>query len=154
MPARAWLHIAALLAPLGAAAGWSALASPADPSLGLRQSAIFGGLGALAAQIAALLRWRALERRAREGSGAWKTGIGMAVLTHVLFGVLFVAAMAASMRFLEAGDPGNAKDLLVQAAFFIAASLFAVGALSLPLTALLAWKIAVLRRREIADDAR
>ncbi|MEP7044740.1 MAG: hypothetical protein ABI843_16860 [Dokdonella sp.] len=152
--ARLLLHLAALLAPFVAACLWCLLLFRSDAALAYRQIAIFGGLGVVAAQFVALLRWRALEQRARNRSGAWKTGIGMAAITHVLFGLLFVAAYAASARWLQAGEPANAKDLLVQAAFFTAMSLLAVGVITLPLTAWLAHAIAKLRGKEFTDDAR
>jgi hypothetical protein len=151
--ARTWLHIAAVVAPCAAAMLGSILLNRTDLRLATGQAVIFGIGGTLAAQIAALLRWHALDRRAREGSGAWKTGLGMAVTTHALFGLLFVAATAASMRWLEAGDPGSAKELFAQAGFIAALSVLSVGAITFPATALLAQKIAALRRKELADGA-
>jgi len=152
--ARIVLHLVALLAPFFAAGAFCALLFRSETISAWRQAGILGGIGALAAQMAAAVCWRSLDRRARVGSGAWKIGLGMAALTHLLFGVLLMAALAASIRLLDAGDPGNAKDLLLQASFFALASLTTVGALTLPLSAWLAQAIAALRRKELADGAR
>ncbi len=148
--ARIVLHLVALLAPFLAAGAFCALLFRSETTSAWRQAGVLGGIGALAAQIAAAVCWRSLDRRARAGSGAWKIGLGMAALTHVLFGVLLMAAFAASIRFLDAGDPGNAQDLLLQAAFFALASLTTVGALTFPRSAGLAQAIAALRRKELA----
>ncbi|HEY0232907.1 MAG TPA: hypothetical protein VGC55_16800 [Dokdonella sp.] len=152
--ARIVLHLVALVAPILAAGAFCALLLRSETPSAWRQAGVLGGIGALAAQIAAGLCWRSLDRRARAGSGAWKTGLGMAALTHLLFGVLLTAALALSIRFLDAGDSGTARDLLLQAAFFALASLTTVGAVTLPLSAWLAQAIAALRRKEFADDAR
>jgi hypothetical protein len=152
--ARLLLHLAALIAPFVAAGAFCALLFRSETISAWRQASVLGGIGALAAQIAAAVCWRSLDRRAGAGSGAWKIGLGMAALTHLLFGILLTAAFAASIRLLDAGDSGNAKDLLLQAAFFALASLTTVGAITFPLSAWLAEAIAALRRKELADDAR
>ena len=152
--ARIVLHLVALLAPFLAAGAFCALLFRSETISAWRQAGVLGGIGALAAQIAAAVCWRPLDRRARAGSGAWKIGLAMAALTHLLFGVLLMGAFAASIRLLDAGDPGGAKDLLLQAAFFALASLTTVGALTLPLSAWLAQVLAAMRRTELADDAR
>lgn len=151
--ARLLLHLAALVVPVAAAAAWSFALNAADPRLALRQTLIFGGLGVVAAQIAALARWRALDRRARAGEGAWVTGLGMAALTHVLFGVLFALALNASLLWLQPGSDGGVGAVVVQALFFIAMSVLTIGLLSFPLTAALAQGLAALRARELARDA-
>lgn len=147
--ARILLHLAALVVPIAAAAAWSFALNPADPHLALRQTRIFGGLGVIAAQLAALARWRALDRRARAGAGAWKTGLGMAALTHVLFGMLFAFAFNASLLWLQPGDASSLHDAIMQALFFIAMSMLTIGLLSFPLTAALAQGLAALRAREL-----
>jgi len=152
--ARLVLHAVALIAPFVAAGAFCALLFRSETTSAWRQAGVLGGIGAIAAQIAAAVCWRSLDRHAREGRGAWKTGLGMAVLTHVLFGVLLAGAFAASLRFLDAGDPGSAKDLLLQAAFFSVASLTTAGAFTFPFTAWFAHAIAALRRKELAHDAR
>jgi len=154
MRARLVLHAVALIAPFVAAGAFSALLFRSEMAAGWRQAGVLGGIGALAAQIAAAVCWRSLDRHAREGRGAWKTGLGMAALTHLLFGALLTAAFAASIRFLDAGDAGSANDLLLQAVFFSLASLTTVGAFTFPFTAWLAHAIAALRRKELAHDAR
>lgn len=147
--ARLLLHLAALVVPVAAAAAWSFALNPADLRLALRQTQIFGGLGVVAAQLAALARWRALDRRARDGTGAWKTGLGMAVLTHVLFGVLFALALNASLLWLQPADASSLRDAIMQTLFFIAMSMLTIGLLSFPLTAVLAQVLAALRAREL-----
>jgi len=151
--ARLWLHVAALLAPLAAAAAWSFLLNPDDARLALRQTCLFGGLAAVAAQIAALSCWRALDRRARAGSGAWKVGIGMAAITHLLFGALFALGMNVSLWLLRSADASSIGDAAVQALFFVAVSALSVGFVSFPLTAALAHGLAGLRARELGDAA-
>jgi len=150
--ARLWLHVAALLAPLAATAAWMLISHLADMAFGYVGLAIFGGVAVVSAQIAALLRWRALERRAREGHGAWLTGIGMAAITHLLFGVfadlLLIAAVGAVGQASDAGKP---SDLVLQVLFFFIMSVFMLGAITFPATALLAHWIAALRRKELLD---
>ena len=152
--ARLWLHVAALVAPLAAAGAWMLVMREASLSSGFG-GFVFFGIGCVAvvsAQVAALLRWRALERRAREGHGAWLTGIGMAAITHLLFGVfadlLLVAAVGAVGQASDAGKP---SDLALQVLFFFIMSVFALGAITFPATALLAHWIAALRRKELFD---
>ena len=152
--ARAVLHLAALVVPFAVAAVWSVIANRADTGFDLEQTVIFGGLGALSAQVAAALRWRALDRRARAGEGAWKAGIGMAAITHALFGVLFAAAVNASVLWLQPEGASGATDVMLQVVFFVAVSMLVVGLATFPLTAALAQGVAALRRKELADGAR
>lgn len=151
--ARLYLHLAALAVPLLATSVWSLVLHRGDLQLAVKQDAIFGGIGTLSAQLAALLRWRALECRARAGEGAWMTGLGMAALTHVFFGLIFTAALNASVLWLQPDQAGDAVDVILQALFFVAMSVLAVGPVSFPLTAALAHGIAALRRKELADGA-
>lgn len=151
--ARLWLHLGALVAPLAAAALWSLLLYRTDIAKGLSQAAVFGIAGALAAQIAALLRWRALDRRAHEASGGWQTGVGMALITHVLFGVLFDVVLVASVGLSASMGTHRYSDLLLQSLFFAAMSISAVGLITFPTTALFTQKIAAIRRRELANGA-
>lgn len=157
MNARLTLHLVALLAPFAAASLWCLLLlmmSGGNGEVAWRQFLLFGGLGALAAQIAALLRWRALERRAREGVGAWLTGIGMAAITHLLFAIfgelLLVVALGG---WRSAAGTGRASDIVIQMFFFLLVSMFAVGAITFPSTALLVQWIANRRRKELAHAA-
>lgn len=148
--ARLLLHVAAFVAPLGAAGLWSALMVRVNDGVAWGQFGVFGGLGVVAAESAAALRWKALDRRARAGTGAWLTGLGMAAITHALFGVLFVTAIVLSLgSWQAAAGTGGPIDLLVQALFFVAISVSAVGLVTFPLTALLAQVIAMLRRSEL-----
>lgn len=151
--ARLYLQLAALVVPLLAASVWSFAVNRGDLQLAVKQGAIFGGIGTLSVQLAALLRWRALERRALAGEGAWMTGLGMAALTHVFFGVIFTAALNASVLWLQPEEAVDAVDVILQALFFVAMSVLVVGAASFPLTAVLAHGIAALRRKELADGA-
>lgn len=151
--ARLWLHLAALLAPLAAVSVGPFMARDAGVMFGLSGFAIYGSIAVVSAQVAALLRWRALERHAREGHGAWRTGIGMAAITHLLFGVLADAVLIAAIGgWQEAAGTGKPSDIVLQMAFFFAASVFALGAVTFPATALLAHWIAALRRKELVDD--
>ncbi len=115
---------------------------------------IFGGFGAVAAEIAAWLRWSALERRVRALTGGWQTGIGMAAITHLLFGVLLGVVLTLSIGWEKAIGNGGVSDLVIQAGFFFAASLLTVGWITFPTTALLAHGIAARRRKELIDGAR
>lgn len=151
--ARLYLHLSALAIPLLATSVWSLALNRGDLPLAVKQDAIFGGVGVLSAQLASLLRWPTLERRARAGEGAWLTGLGMAALTHVFFGVIFAAMVNASVLWLQPEEAGGATDAILQALFFIAMSVLVVGAASFPLTAALAHGIAALRRKELADGA-
>lgn len=151
--ARMTLHLAALLAPLAAAALWGLMMRHAVTGFAWRPALIFGGIGALSAQCAALLRWPALERRARAGSDAWITGIGMAAITHILFGVLLVALIALGVGgWRNAAGTGRPSDLVVQALFFMVASLFTVGIVTFPAGAWIAHRVAAMRRRELGLD--
>jgi len=152
--ARLLLHLAALLAPFVAAALWCVLLFRNEASRALGQALVLGTGGALSAQIAALLRWRALDRRARDGSGGWQTGIGMAAITHALFGLLLDAALVASVGWTQSMGTGRPSDLVVQVIFFSMASVLTVGLVTFPFTALLAQWVATQRRKEIADGAR
>jgi hypothetical protein len=144
----------AVLMPLVAAGLWCAAMSAVDGALAWRQSLLFAGLGVACAQLAALARWRALQRRAQAGRGAWRTGLGMAVVTHATFGVLCAALLIlVAGGWREAAGSGRVSDILVQMLFFSTASLFPPGLVTFPATALVAQGIAALRRREIAHDA-
>ena len=149
------LHLAALLAPFAAAGLWCLRLVPVRGDFALAQFLLFGIVGALAANLAALLRWRALERRARAGEGAWITGIGMAAITHLLFGALFVVLIVAGVGgWRNAAGTGRPFDLVLQALFFFAISVFAAGIVTFPVTAWIAHAVAARRRRELAVAVR
>ncbi len=155
MNARMTLHLVALAAPLAAAALWCLLLNSVNTDgIAWRQFLLFGGLGAISAQVAALLRWRALERRAREGSGAWLTGIGMAAITHLLFAAFGELLLVVSVGgWLHAAGTGRGSDIVIQMIFFLLVSIFAVGAITFPSTALLVQWIANMLRKELAHAA-
>jgi hypothetical protein len=150
--ARLVLHLAALFAPFAAAAAFSLLVNRTDHAAVLNQTLIFGSAGAIPAQFAALLRWRALDRRAHEPDGGWQTGIGMAALTHAGFGITFDAALVASTGWKESMGTGRVSDLALQSLFFAFASLMPLGAFTFPFTALLTQQVAGMRRRELARE--
>ncbi|ANB16853.1 hypothetical protein [Dokdonella koreensis] len=117
----------------------------------LRRVALVAVPAVAATGLAAWLRWSALERRARSGSGGWQTGIGMAALSHALFGLLLALAL-----MLATGPAywihGGGWNLPLQALFFSLASLGAVGIPSFLLAAWLAQDTAARRRKELARD--
>jgi hypothetical protein len=151
--ARLLLHVAALLAPFSAAFGFAFLVARDDRAFLLRQTLIFGGGGAIAAEIAAFACWPSLERRAREGRRVWRVAIGMAALTHALFGVLAVVVLAFATGWSEALASSGIGGLSVQVLFFIAASVFGAGFVTFPATVAIAETVAPLRRKELAHAA-
>jgi hypothetical protein len=148
------LHACALIAPFLAALCWSAIVMRNDISLALRQALLLGAAGALAAEIAALIGWRAIERRAAAARSGWPAGLGMAAITHLLFGVLFDAMLVIAVGWRESMGTGHVSDLVLQSFFFALASVLALGAATFPLTALLAQWITALRRTEIIHAVR
>lgn len=148
IPARGWLHLGALLISLILPIGWVMILFHDDIASGLRKSMIFGVPGLLAAQLAAWLRWGALKRRAVSGDG-WKTGLGMAAITHVWFGIFAALGLAASNGWKHWLADGSIGNLLGQAIFFTLGSIGAVGAITFPTTALLAHRVASLRHCEL-----
>jgi hypothetical protein len=147
--ARLLLHAGALIAPFLAALGWSALLMHSDLVLALRQTLLLGAAGALAAGIAALVGWRAIERRAAALRNGWPVGLGMAAITHLLFGVLFDAMLVVAVGWRASMGTGHVSDLVLQSFFFALVSVATLGAATFPLTALLAQWITHLRRREL-----
>jgi len=149
---RLYLHLAALLAPLVAASVWCLFLYRAEVAAKWGVVAVVVGLAILSAQMAALLRWRPLDARARAGSGAWRAGIGMAAITHALFGVfLDVALIFVVGGWSTVAGTGHASDLFPQAFFFIVASVLPLGLVTFPATAVFATWIATLRRKEFGD---
>jgi hypothetical protein len=152
--ARLLLHACALIAPFVAALAWSMLLMRNDLSLALRQTLLLGAAGALAAEIAALIGWRAIERRAAASRAGWPVGLGMAAITHLLFGVLFDAMLVAAVGWRASMGPGHVSDLVLQSFFFALVSALTLGAATFPLTALLAQWITAQRRRELVHADR
>ena len=150
MSARLLLHLAALIAPPLAAMLFCLLLPHAGAAFPWQQVALFGGVGVVAAQVSALLLWRALERRAREGRGAWVVGLGMAALTHLLFGVLFDLALVLAVGgWRDAAGNGQVSDLFLQIVFFAAISMLSVGVITFPATVAFAHIVAARRRKEL-----
>ena len=152
MTARLRLHVGALLVALAVPLGWMVLLYR-DRLIDVdMRMAMFALPGIVAAQLAALVRWPALARRARDGRAGWPSGLGMALLTHLLFG-----AFAALGIFLATGPrtwlaESSAWALFPQALFFSLASLGACGIVTFVATALLAQHVAARHRTERAHD--
>lgn len=150
--ARLCLHFAALFAPLALIAAWMQLSSPEYMISRFAGFRVLGSVAVIAAQFAALLCWHALSRRAQEGHGAWLTGIGMATTTHVLFAVFLLLPICVFVGGAEqVGDTLKFSDIVLQVSLFFVTSVFELGALSFPVTMLLAHWIVVLRRKELLD---
>lgn len=149
---RLFLHLGALFAPLAAAGTWCLMLYRSEVPSALGIIGVVGGLGVLSAQVAAFLRWHALDLHARAGHGAWRTGIGMAAITHALFGVLLDGALVLSVGgWREAAGTGKASDLLLQSLFFFFVSVMPLGLVTFPATAFFATWIAALRRKELGN---
>ena len=108
----------------------------------------------LAAQTAALLRWRALDRRARSQQSAWPTGLGMAVLTHFFFGIYLALTFVTTMGLQEWRGDGAIWQVPLQAIFFGIVSLGLAGAGSLPVTAWVVHVVSRRREKELALEPR
>jgi hypothetical protein len=152
--ARWLLHASALIAPFLAALSWSAVMMQNELSLALRQTLLLGAAGAVAAEIAALIGWRAIERRAAAARNGWPVGIGMAAITHLLFGVMFDAMLVVAVGWRASMGTGRVSDLVLQSFFFALVSAVTLGAATFPLTALLAQWITAQRRRELVHADR
>lgn len=154
--ARACLHLAAALIPAGLAASVSvAVLNVALSAQSLSEIAQFAGPAVLAAQLAAWLCWGALERRARSGRNGWPVGLGMAALTHALFGLLLMLVMlvVGFYRGWIAGVYGWSMASLGEAALLGSiVALFSLGITGVPsflLTIWLAQRLTVRRRKEL-----
>jgi hypothetical protein len=152
--ARLLLHACALIAPFVAALTGSAILMRNDIALGLEQTLMIGAAGAFAAEIAALIGWRAIERRAAVSRNGWPVGLGMAATTHLLFGVMCDALLVAAAGWRESMSTGRASDLVLPAFFFALISAMALGAATFPLTALLAQWITAVRQGELVHADR
>lgn len=148
--ARARLHLAAAVIPAGLAISVALLlsfGSSVELLSHVARLARFAGLAVLAAQLAVWLRWGALERRARNGRDGWPVGLGMAALAHALFGPLL------ALGLLGKAGPDDRPMALFEVAiigsFFALASLVIAGVPSFLLTAWLAQRLAVRRRKEL-----
>lgn len=152
MRARARLHLGALLIALLAPLGWALLLWRDRLAVGDLRLLAFAVPGIIAAQMAAWMRWRALERRAGAGRHGWPAGLGMAALTHLLFGLLVALGLVVAVgprAWLADASPWM---LVPQALFFSLMSLGACGLVTFLATALLAQHVAHRRGRELAHD--
>jgi hypothetical protein len=146
MRPRLVLHLAALVLPVAAVVG-ALLVLQGDGGLSLPR---LGDLlriavpAVLAAQIAAALGARWLLRPT---ASAWllplAVGFGMALLTHLLFGPLFVLSLALG------GERLGGDSMKMMVLFWLAPAVF-VGWLSAPLTMAVGVSVDRLRRRELA----
>ncbi len=145
--ARARLHLAAALMPAALAVPWALWMTGGPMGRTLRSAVLFAGPAILAAQLAAWLRWGAIERRARNGGDGWPAGLGMAALTHGLFGLLLALVMLAETRTDDWTD--TLSDSAIIGSLFALASLVLAGVPSFLLTAWLAQRLTVRRRKEL-----
>ena len=152
MRARTRLHFGALAIALVAPLGWALLLyrdrlMDADVRL-----VAFALPGVAAAQVAAWLRWPALARRAGSGRAGWPSGLGMAAITHLLFGALIALGLffaTGPRAWLAESSPWA---LVVQVVFFSVMSLGACGVVTFAATALLAQHVAARHRQELVHD--
>ena len=104
------------------------------------------------AQLATALRWRRIDARARQRLSGWPAGIGIALLTHLIFAALGAVAVVV----WDWSNPHDGSWLVNVAAVFGSLFFFSLlfgGALSLPLSALAAQWAAAQRAGELADAA-
>lgn len=154
MRARLRLHAGALLIALCAPLPWVLLMlQPDHLKIADLRLLVFAVPGIVAAQIAAWLCWRALVRRVREGRDGWPAGLGMAVLTHLLFGAL----VALALFLAGVSDTGTSESsfwmVVFQALFFALMSFGTCGLVTVIATALLAQHVAKrLRLHELAAE--
>ncbi|MBL0163596.1 MAG: hypothetical protein IPP82_08140 [Xanthomonadales bacterium] len=154
MSARAILHLCALVLPMIPVLIWLGAMGKQFNVAGLTATLLIAAPAVLAAQTAALLRWRALDKRARSKQSAWPTGLGMAVLTHFFFGIYLALAFVATTGLQEWRGDGAIWQVPLQAIFFGIVSLGLAGAVSLPVTAWLAQVISQRREKELALESR
>lgn len=152
MRARLRLHLGALLIALFAPLPWVLLIWNDQRRAPVLEVLMFSMPGIVAAQIAAWLRWSALVRRAREGRNGWPAGVGMAVLTHLLFGVVVALTLFFAVGPRTWLGESSPWTLVPQALFFSLMSLGTCGFLTFIATALLAQHVAGRLRQEQAHD--
>ncbi|MCQ4166877.1 hypothetical protein [Tahibacter harae] len=142
---RLLLHAAALVLPalvIGIAVGVAGGNAAEIPPL--------AGFAMLAAQLAALAGWPLLDSAARRPGLVRPVlaGLFMAVLTHVLFGVLL--SLGLSLKHAVLSDLG---ELLRSMVFFVFLSLMLAGWATAPALMGLAAGLCRLRRGELAAPA-
>lgn len=153
MRARTILHIAALVISVLPLVVWLLVKDQSVDSKSLSAIMIFAGPAIFAAQFAALLRWKALKARAMANKRAWLTGIGMAAITHLMFGlllslVLLVVSGGGELSTVEIG-----WQFPVQIMFFSLVSLSLVGVVTFPATAWIAHWVAGRYRKEMHSES-
>lgn len=150
MRPRLALHLAALVLPVAAVLGAvlvlenGTLFRNADE---LRNLACLAGAATLAAQIAAALGAPLLLRTESRWLLPLTTGLGMALLTHVLFAPLYLLLIGLS------GERVTTDDVFGGAPFIALISAAFVGWLSAPLTMATGVVVNRLQRRELARAA-
>lgn len=152
MRARVALHLAALVLPLLPLAGWMLVVERSFDWNGLSAMLFFAGPAIVAAQLAAWLRWSALKARASSHGRAWLTGLGMAFITHLLFGVLLVLTLLVASGSKEWATMESWWQLPAQALFFAFVSLSLTGVVTLPATAWIAHRVARHYQKELASE--
>lgn len=154
MSARAVLHLYALLLPMIPVLIWLGMTGKQFNVAGLMATLTIAVPAVLAAQTAVLLRWRALDRRARRKQNAWPTGLGMGLLTHLFFGIYLALAFVATTGLQEWRGEGAIWQVPLQALFFGIVSLGLAGAVSLPVIAWIAHVISQRREKELPLETR
>lgn len=153
MSARVVLHLGAGVLPLAvvAVAVLLVFGRGALSAAGATEAGFIGLAAAAAAQIAALAGWPLLDDAARR-TGWWRpllTGVGMALLTHLLFGPI----MQLVGRLHAAASYPSVAGLLLGALSLSLVSLLLVGWATAPLVAAFAVFVHRLRSKELARAA-
>ncbi len=154
MSARGLLHLCAFFLPMIPVLLWLGAMGKRFDEGGVIAALAIAGPAVLAAQTAAWLRWRALDRRAHAGQSAWPTGLVMALLTHAFFGAYLALALGATVGLQEWRADGAFWQIPMQAIFFGVFSLLFGGAVSLPVTAWVAHVFSRRREKELALESR
>ena len=93
-----------------------------------------------------------LQARAMANGPAWLTGLGMAAITHLLFGVLLVLTLLVASGAGEWTSMESWWQLPAQALFFAFVSLSLTGVVTLPATAWIAHRVARHYQKELASE--
>jgi hypothetical protein len=140
--ARLLLHVIALVAPLLVTFLFGAFTS----HNGMQFVAAAGLSAVVAAQLACLIYWPWMERRARRGAPGWPVGAAIAAATHVLcaLGILIFNLRSP----LDLFGPPIGIGLLI-----FGFTLLFVGWLTFPLTMVVAHWLVRVRARELQHAA-
>lgn len=152
MRARILLHFAALVIAVLPVLLWLVVTDQAIDSKSFSAIMIFVGPAIFAAQFAALVRWKALKLRAMANNRAWLTGLGMAAITHLMFGVLLSLVLLVVSGGGELSSVEIWWQFPVQVLFFALVSLSLTGVVTFPATAWIAHWIAGRYRKEMARE--